>query len=138
MRFGPCGLEQADPSIPGAATAALVASKRFLRCPPKETPLSASDPNYDAEKDTYRVIHRGHDNASAVTNREGLTVFFDPDTSEVLGFQITNFSAYYEAHKTPDGEFEVNLPARVPAPLEEEMDFDEEQIRTGVRIAEFY
>lgn len=109
-----------------------------MRCPPKEIPLSASDPNYDAEKDTYRVIHRGHDNASAVTNREGLTVFFDPDTNEVLGFQISNFAAYYEAHKTPDGEFEVSIPARVPAPLEEEMDFDEEQIRTGVRIAEFY
>lgn len=73
-----------------------------------------------------------------MTNSEGLTVFFDPDTHEVLGFSITNFSAYYKTHADEDGEFEVNIPARVPAPLEEEMDFDEDQIRTGVRIAEFY
>lgn len=104
----------------------------------KETPLSAADPNYNAETDTYRQIYRGHDNASAVTNSEGLTVFFDPDTHEVLGFSISNFTAYYAAHADEDGEFEVSIPARVPAPLEEEMDFDEEQIRTGVRIAEFY
>jgi hypothetical protein len=65
-------------------------------------------------------------------------VFFDPDNHDVLGFSIANFSAYYEAHKTPDGEFEVNLPAKVPAPQEEEMDFDAESIRSGVRIAEFY
>jgi hypothetical protein len=56
----------------------------------------------------------------------------------VLGFAIAKFSAYYESHKTEDGEFEVNLPAKVPANLEEEMDFDAEAIRSGVRIAEFY
>jgi hypothetical protein len=56
----------------------------------------------------------------------------------VLGFQITNFTAYYESHKTEDEEFEITLPAKVPAPLEEEMDFDEEAIRSGIRIAEFY
>jgi preprotein translocase subunit SecB len=56
----------------------------------------------------------------------------------VLGFAIANFSAYYESHKTEDDEFEVNLPAKVPANLEEEMDFDAEAIRSGVRIAEFY
>jgi hypothetical protein len=67
-----------------------------------------------------------------------LTVFFDPDTHEVLGFSIANFTAYYKANVTEEGDFEVNIPARVPAPLEEEMDFDEEQIRTGVRIAEMY
>ena len=77
----------------------------------------SSDPNYDAATDTYRQIYRGHDNASAVTNSEGLTVFFDPDTQDVLGFQITNFSAYYEAHKTEDDEFELTLPTKVPAPL---------------------
>ncbi len=103
-----------------------------------EAPLPDADPHYNADTDTYRVIHRGHDNASAVTNSEGLTVFFDPETNEVLGFQIAKFSAYYEAHKTPDGEFEVVLPAKVPANLEEEMDFDAEAIRSGVRIAEFY
>ena len=75
----------------------------------------SSDPNYDAATDTYRQIYRGHDNASAVTNSEGLTVFFDPDTHDVLGFQIANFTAYYESHKTEDGEFEVTLPAKVPA-----------------------
>jgi hypothetical protein len=84
------------------------------------------------------MIYRGHDNASAVTSTEGLTVYFDPDTHEVLGFSIANFSAYYEAHKTPEGEFEVSLPKRVPANLEEEMDFDAEALRSGVRIAEFY
>ena len=104
----------------------------------RSTTLSASDPNYDAANDTYRQIYRGHDNASAVTNSEGLTVFFDPDTNDVLGFAISGFAAYYAAHKTPDGEFEVNLPAKVPANLEEEMDFDAEAIRSGVRIAEFY
>ena len=94
--------------------------------------------NYDAASDTYRQIYRGHDNASAVTNAEGLTVFFDPDSHDVLGFSIANFSAYYASHKTEDGEFEVNLPAKVPAPQEEEMDYDAEAIRSGVRIAEFY
>ena len=59
----------------------------------------SSDPNYDAATDTYRQIYRGHDNASAVTNNEGLTVFFDPDTQDVLGFSIANFKAYYEAHQ---------------------------------------
>jgi hypothetical protein len=73
-----------------------------------------------------------------VTNTEGVTVFFDPDTAEVLGFHIVNFSAYYARHVTPEGEFEVSLPKRVPANLEEEMEFDEEAIRQGVRIAEFY
>lgn len=104
----------------------------------RSSTLSATDPNYDAASDTYRQIYRGHDNASAVTNTEGLTVFFDPDTNDVLGFSITGFAAYYASHQTPDGEFEVNLPAKVPANLEEEMDFDAEAIRSGVRIAEFY
>ena len=107
-------------------------------CDAKEIALSSSDPNYDAANDTYRQIYRGHDNASAVTNSEGLTVYFDPDTHDVLGFAITAFSTYYESHKTPDGEFEVSLPAKVPVNLEEEMDFDAEAIRSGVRIAEFY
>ncbi|MFN8111270.1 MAG: hypothetical protein U0Y82_15735 [Thermoleophilia bacterium] len=65
-------------------------------------------------------------------------MFFDPDTHELLGFQVADFSKYYEAHKTPDGEFELTLPTRVPANLEEEMDFDEESLKSGIRIAEFY
>jgi hypothetical protein len=116
----------------------LVPSPRLGPRLAKESALSATDPNYDAATDTYRQIYRGHDNASAVTNAEGLTVFFDPDNHDVLGFSIANFSAYYESHKTEDGEFEVNLPAKVPAPQEEEMDYDAEAIRSGVRIAEFY
>ena len=56
----------------------------------------------------------------------------------MLGFAITNFSAYYEAHATEDGDFEVSIPKRVPANLEEEMDFDADAIKSGVRIAEFY
>jgi hypothetical protein len=104
----------------------------------KEIALSTQDPNYDPSTDTYRQIYRGHDNASAVTNNEGVTVYFDPDTSDVLGFSIANFSAYYAAHVTPEGEFEVNLPVKVPANLEEEMDYDLEAITSGVRIAEFY
>lgn len=120
------------------AGAALVPSPRVPEPCREGATLSASDPNYDQATDTYRQIYRGHDNASAVTNSEGLTVYFDPDTHEILGFSIANFSAYYESHKTEDGEFEVNLPTRVPAPQEEEMDFDAEQIRSGVRIAEFY
>jgi hypothetical protein len=105
---------------------------------PRRPALSDRDPNYDHEADTYRQIYRGHDNASAVTNSEGLTVYFDPDTNDVLGFSIVNFSAYYEAHVTEDGDFEVSLPTKVPVNLEEEMDFDAEAIRSGVRIAEFY
>lgn len=105
---------------------------------PRRDALSAADPNYNPDTDTYRQIYRGHDNASAVTNSEGLTVYFDPDTNEVLGFSIAGFAAYYEAHVTKDGEFEVSLPAKVPVNLEEEMDFDAEAIRSGVRIAEFY
>ena len=122
-----------------AETPATIASiETILRRLPRRLTLSGSDPNYNAETDTYRQVYRGHDNASAVTNREGLTIFFDPATHEVLGFSIANFTEYYKAHSTEDGEFEVSIPARVPAPLEEEMDFDEEQIRTGVRIAEMY
>lgn len=98
----------------------------------------ADDPYYNAETDTYRVVHSGHPNASAVTNQEGVTVFFDPESHEVLGFSIVNFSLYYDNHVTPEGEFEVVLPARVPVNIEEEMDFDEETIKNGVRIAEFY
>lgn len=56
----------------------------------------------------------------------------------MLGFSIVGFSAYYESNKTDEGEFEVHLPAKVPVNLEEEMDFDAEAIRSGVRIAEFY
>jgi hypothetical protein len=97
-----------------------------------------SEPHYDPEADTYRQIYRGHERASAVTSSEGVTVYFDPDTHEVLGFSITRFSAYYAAHATPEGEFTVDLPARVPVNLEEEMDFDAETITSGVRIAEFY
>ena len=107
-------------------------------CDVKEIALSAPDPNYDPATDTYRQIYQGHDNASAVTNSEGLTVYFDPDTNEVLGFTIAAFSEYYKTHVTTDGEFEVNLPAKVPPGLEEEMDFDAETMRSGVRIAEFY
>ena len=118
------------------APRALPAAYRAQR--PKETALPAADPNYNADTDTYRQIFRGHDNASAVTNSEGLTVYFDPDTNDVLGFSIVNFSAYYEAHVTEDGDFEVSIPAKVPVNLEEEMDFDAEAIRSGVRIAEFY
>ncbi len=73
-----------------------------------------------------------------MTNTAGITVFFDPDTHEILGFQIASFTAYYEANKTPDGEFELTLPTRVPTNIEEEMDFDAESMSSGVRIAEFY
>lgn len=96
------------------------------------------EPIYDKATDTLKAIRRGHPSASAVTNSKGVTVFFDPDTHEVLGYQITNFTAYYEVNKLPDGSFDVDLPTRVPVNLEEEMDFDEEQLRSGVRIAEFY
>lgn len=96
------------------------------------------EPTYDKDTDVYRHIYRGHPSASAVTNADGVTVFFDPDTHELLGFQIADFGKYYEANKTPDGEFELILPTRVPANLEEEMDFDAETLRSGVRIAEFY
>lgn len=109
-----------------------------VTCDAKEIALSAPDPNYDPATDTYRQIYQGHDNASAVTNSEGLTVYFDPDTNDVLGFTIAAFSEYYKKHSTPEGEFEVSLPAKVPPSIEEEMDFDAETIRSGVRIAEFY
>jgi hypothetical protein len=56
----------------------------------------------------------------------------------VLGFSIASFSDYYKAHATEGGDFEVSLPTKVPVNLEEEMDFDAEAIRSGVRIAEFY
>lgn len=101
-------------------------------------PALSPEPTYDKDTDTYRHIYRPHPSASAVTNAQGITVFFDPDTHELLGFQISKFSEYYEANKTPDGEFELTLPHRVPANLEEEMDFDAESLRSGVRIAEFY
>ncbi|MSO44678.1 MAG: hypothetical protein EXQ74_05155 [Thermoleophilia bacterium] len=98
----------------------------------------ADDPYYNPETDTYRVIHKGHASASSVTNTLGVTVFFDPEDHEVLGFSITEFSAYYEANVTEEGEFEVVLPARIPVNMEEEMDFDKESIQSHVRIAEIY
>lgn len=100
--------------------------------------MAESEPRYDKDTDTLRHIYRGHDNASAVTNTRGVTVYFDPDTNEVLGFAIENFTAYYEANASAEGDFSVDLPARVPANLEEEMDFDAEAVKSGVRIAEFY
>lgn len=96
------------------------------------------EPVYDPDTDTLKAIAKGHPSASAVTNSRGVTVFFDPDTHEVLGYQVQNFTAYYEANKLPDGSYEVDLPTRVPVNLEEEMDYDEEQLRSGVRIAEMY
>jgi hypothetical protein len=42
------------------------------------------------------------------------------------------------SHATEDGEFEVSIPKRVPPNLEEEMDFDADGIKSGIRIAEFY
>jgi hypothetical protein len=105
--------------------------------PRKGTALTP-EPQYDNSSDIYRHIYRSHPSASAVTNAEGTTVFFDPDTHQVLGFQIVNFAEYYKNHQTPEGEFEIVLPARVPVNLEEEMDFDVESLTTGVRIAEFY
>lgn len=116
----------------------MVRSRGSTRAIRRRASLSASDPNYDPATDTYRQIYQGHDNASAVTNAEGLTVYFDPATHDVLGFAITAFSEYYKSHSTSSGEFEVNLPAKVPPGIEEEMDFDAETIRSGVRIAEFY
>ena len=97
-----------------------------------------SDPNYNPKTDTYRQIYRGHDNASAVTSSKGVTVYFDPDTHEVLGFSIAEFTTYYKDNADANGEFQVDLPARVPANVEEEMDFDAEVAQSGVRIAEFY
>ena len=94
----------------GPAPRALGSIEPIETCDAKEIALSASDPNYDPATDVYRQIYRGHDNASAVTNNEGLTVYFDPDTNEVLGFAITKFSDYYKAHATEDGEFEVSIP----------------------------
>ena len=98
----------------------------------------SSDPHYDPQNDSYRHIYRGHDNASAVTNSDGVTVYFDPDTHEVLGFSIVNFSTYYDANADEDGDFVVSLPSNVPKNLEEEMDEDIEAARSGVRIAEIY
>ena len=69
--------------------------------PPRRAPRVPRTPTTTPRTDTYRQIYRGHDNASAVTNNEGLTVFFDPDTQDVLGFQIANFTAYYESHPRP-------------------------------------
>lgn len=97
-----------------------------------------NDPKYDPATDTYRCIYRGHDNASAVTDADGVTIYFDPDNHDVLGFTIANFAAYYQSHVNEDGEFEVTLPAKVPGPLAEEMDLDAEMLKSGVRIAEFY
>jgi len=70
-----------------------------------------------------------HDDASVEELAEGYSL-----TPEEVAATL----AYYEEHKLPDGGFDVDLPTRIPANLEEEMDFDEEQLRSGVRIAEFY
>jgi hypothetical protein len=140
LQSGVFACQGAAPGAPetGAGRALVASAEPIPRTARRRFALPASDPHYDAATDTYRQIYRAHDNASAVTNSDGITVYFDPDTHEVLGFAIARFRAYYEAHKTPEGDFDVNLPTRVPANLEEEMDFDAEAIRSGVRIAEFY
>lgn len=96
------------------------------------------EPVYDKETDTLKAIAKGHPSASAVTNSKGVTVFFDPDNNEVLGYVVQNFSKYYEENKNDDGSYDIDIPTRVPVNLEEEMDFDEEQLKSGVRIAEMY
>jgi hypothetical protein len=116
----------------------LLALFRSTESSPRKGTTLSPEPHYDADSDTYRHIYKGHPNATAVTNAEGITVFFDPDTHDVLGFQIVNFAEYYKAHQTPEGEFEIVLPARVPVNLEEEMDFDVDSLTSGVRIAEIY
>jgi hypothetical protein len=103
-----------------------------------ETDLRSVEPVYDAGTDTVKAIAKGHPSAQAITNKKGVTVFFDPDTHEVLGYLIKEFSKYYEDNKQPDGSYDVDLPTRIPVNLEEEMDYDEEQLRSGVRIAEMY
>ena len=100
--------------------------------------MSEGEPKYSSDTDTLRHIYRGHENASAVTNSKGVTVYFDPDSHEVLGFAIEKFSEYYKANADDQGEFPVDLPARGPSNLQEEMDFDAEAVTSGVRIAEFY
>ena len=108
--------------------------------PPRNLTDSAASygPGRRSVTDTLRHIYRGHENASAVTNSKGVTVYFDPDSHEVLGFAIEKFSEYYKANADDQGEFPVDLPARVPSNLQEEMDFDAEAVTSGVRIAEFY
>jgi hypothetical protein len=135
----------------GFKRAAFETSRRAVRIPrpllalfvctdqwPRKGTTLSPEPHYDQDSDTYRHIYRSHPSASAVTNTDGITVFFDPDTNQVLGFQITGFAEYYKNHQTPEGEFEIVLPARVPVNLEEEMNFDAESITSGVRIAEIY
>ncbi len=103
-----------------------------------ETDLRSVEPVYDADTDSLKAIAKGHPAAQAITNKKGVTVFFDPDTHEVLGYLIKDFSKYYEENKQADGSYDVDLPTRIPVNLEEEMDYDEEQLRSGVRIAEMY
>ena len=73
-----------------------------------------------------------------MTNSKCVTFYFYTDSNEVLGYSIKNFSEYYRVNADEQGDFPVDLPARVPANLEEEMDFDAEAVKSGVRIAEFY
>ena len=82
--------EQATDSLPGL-----------------QTDLREVEPVYDQASDTLKAIAKGHPSASAVTNSKGVTVFFDPDTNEVLGYLIQNFTKYYEDNKLPDGSYDV-------------------------------
>ena len=120
--------------MPCGPSAWYIAPRRAARRPACLPPT----PTTTAETDTYRQIYRGHDNASAVTNSEGLTVFFDPDTHDVLGFSIATSAPTTRPTSPRTASSRSRLPAKVPVNLEEEMDFDAEAIRSGVRIAEFY
>ena len=42
------------------------------------------EPTYDKDTDVYRHIYRGHPSASAVTNADGVTVFFEPRYAHVV------------------------------------------------------
>ena len=87
-RFRPRRAPAACDGPPARALGTIAAAPQRPRR--RRSALSSADPNYDAATDTYRQIYHGHDNASAVTNSEGLTVYFDPDTNDVLGFSIVS------------------------------------------------
>ena len=96
------------------------------------------DPHYDPADRHLQVVHRGHRQCLGGHEREGVTIYFDPDNHEVLGFTDPELRGVLQGQCGRERGVRGDLPAKVPAHLAEEMDFDAEMLKSGVRIAEFY
>jgi hypothetical protein len=71
--------------------------------------------HFDEATDTFHCSYGPMTPAATIHDPErGVLVRVDPETTQVLGFTIPGFRAWYAEHATEDGEFEVDLPPLWP------------------------